>query len=76
MVEGDTIQLEGEPIQRARIIKVDYAQNILTLDSGLKWDAGMGIGLTFHGLSPDIGAFEFGSIQTTLLAPQNLRILN
>jgi len=58
IIEGDIIQLERNP-QTARIIAVDYEENILIVDVSLSWEAGQGVSLDFKGYSPDIGAFEF-----------------
>lgn len=56
-VAGDEIQLEGD-IVTARIVQVDYAGRILTLDRPLNWVEGQGVALAYSGGAPDIGAFE------------------
>lgn len=58
-LSGDTIQLEGQT-ERAVITHVNYETNTLTLNTPLTWYNGQKIGLKYHGLAPDIGAFEFG----------------
>ncbi len=58
--QGDLIQLEGQT-QTARIVSIDYDNNRITVDRPLSWTAGRGVSLPYHGTSPDIGAFEFGS---------------
>ena len=58
IIGGDLIQLEGQTMT-ARITKVDYANNTITLDTLLSWYAGQGIALPYSGIGPDIGANEF-----------------
>lgn len=58
IVAGDTVQLEGQT-QTAKIISVDYDNNILTVDKSLSWYSGQGISLPYSGSNPDIGAYEF-----------------
>ena len=58
-LSGDTIQLEGQS-ERAVITLVNYETNTLTLDTPLTWKNGQNLGLKYHGLAPDIGAFEYG----------------
>ena len=58
-LSGDTIQLEGQT-ERAVITLVHYESNTITLDTPLTWASGQKIGLKYHGLAPDIGAFEYG----------------
>jgi hypothetical protein len=57
-VEGDVIQLQGQT-QTALITRVNYTNNILTLDQPLNWAAAQGVSLQFSGRAPDIGAIEF-----------------
>ncbi len=57
LVQGDLIQLEGQT-QTARITKVDYSNNTLTLDQSLNWYSGQGISFAYKGFAPDIGAYE------------------
>jgi len=59
IVKGDTIQLKGQT-QVAGIVKVDYQNNTLTLDTALSWTSGQGVSLPYSGNSPDIGAYEYG----------------
>lgn len=58
LIEGDRIQLEGQN-DVARIVNVDYENNLLTLDRELKWNKGQGVSLEYAGKSPDMGVFEF-----------------
>ncbi len=58
VVPGDTIQLEGQS-DWAIISSVDYANNILTLDRPLTWEAQQGVSLPYSGPKPDLGAFEY-----------------
>jgi len=56
--QGDLIQLQGHT-QTARIVDIDYDNNILILETPLSWTAGQGVGLTYSGSGPDMGAYEF-----------------
>ncbi len=56
--KGDLIQLEGQTTA-ARITKIDYAKNLLTLDQGLTWTDGQGVSLRYAGAKPDPGVYEF-----------------
>ncbi|MEA3400513.1 MAG: right-handed parallel beta-helix repeat-containing protein [Armatimonadota bacterium] len=57
VIEGDMVRV-GE--QRARVVQADYAAGTLTLDEPLRWTAGSGVSLDYHGKAPDIGAVEMG----------------
>jgi len=57
---GDLVQLAGST-ERARIVKIDYENNILHLDRPLSWTDGQGVHLAYSGQGPDIGAFEYGA---------------
>ncbi len=54
---GDLIQLEGQT-GTARITRVDYAAQQITVDRDLEWRAGQGVSLGFTGTGPDIGVYE------------------
>jgi PKD repeat protein len=56
-VEGDEIQIVGTT-QKARITKVDYGTNTLTVNAALNWTQGQGIALAYVGSAPDAGAHE------------------
>ena len=58
IVEGDLIQLEGDP-QRLKIVKVDYDGNAIQVEGGAAWQAGQGVSQPFNGSGPDIGASEY-----------------
>lgn len=66
-VSGDLVQVEGHA-QPVRIVKVDYQQHLLTLETPIKWAAGAGVSLPWSGKAPDLGAFETG-LKETLLPP-------
>jgi len=53
---GDTLQLEGGGT--AQITSVDYANNVITVNNTLAWNADQGVSLAYGGNAPDIGAFE------------------
>jgi hypothetical protein len=57
---GDLVQFHAQDV-RARILRVDYANNILTLDAPLSWSAGQNLHLAYSGDAPDVGAFEYSS---------------
>jgi hypothetical protein len=46
--------------QRARITKVNYDANTITVGSSLSWTQNIGVSLPYEGPAPDIGAYEFG----------------
>ena len=56
-------------------VAVDYAQNTITVDKALTWQAGQGLSLPYTGPAPDLGAFEFGSGGQPPAPPTNLRIV-
>ncbi|MFC1479682.1 hypothetical protein ACFL6F_03710 [Planctomycetota bacterium] len=53
-VQGDKVQIFGT-LQQARIVKVDYSTDKITLDNSLKWKKGQGLTLSYEGRAPDIG---------------------
>ncbi|HEY3245767.1 MAG TPA: right-handed parallel beta-helix repeat-containing protein [Phycisphaerae bacterium] len=57
LLDGDEIQLQGQT-RTARIMKIDYESNTLTLDRPLSWESGQGVSLAYFGAAPDMGAFE------------------
>jgi len=63
---GDVIQLEGDT-KTARVIDIDYVNNILTLDQLLSWIDGQGVSLAYNGSAPDIGAYEY--VPSNVLIP-------
>ncbi len=56
IIEGDKIQLDNNIV---RIVKVDYKNNILTIDQNISWSKNTGIALPYNGTKPDIGAVEY-----------------
>jgi len=75
IVEGDVIQLEGQSIT-ARIVSIDYDNNVLTVDRSLNWTSGLGVSLSYSGSAPDIGVYEFDSGETPSLPEPILGDLN
>jgi len=74
-VNGDLIQLEGETAT-ARVVNIDYDNNIITVDTPLTWISGQGVTLEYYDLAPDPGPIESGVYHdSTLLPPSNLRIV-
>lgn len=75
IVEGDLIQVGSN--STVRIIKVDYGQNLITVDRNIAWNAGDGVSLPFSGSAPDIGAFEFslGGTNPPPAPPVNVKVV-
>ena len=59
-LKGDMIQLEGDN-RTARVVKIDYQNNMLIVDRDLTWHSGQGVSLEYEGQSLDVGAFEHGN---------------
>jgi parallel beta-helix repeat protein len=57
IVDGDRIQLQGQT-ETARITRVDYITNEISIDRSLSWNSGLGVALEYRGGKPDMGAFE------------------
>ncbi len=74
IIEGDLLQIEGQT-QTARIIGIDYKNNIITVDISLAWSQGKGVSLPYSGSGPDRGAYEFGEGGSPLQPPINFRFL-
>ncbi len=55
--QGDIMQLGSGG--KARITKIDYSTNTLTLNQSLTWVNGHGVSLAYSGGKPDIGAYEY-----------------
>jgi len=75
IVPGDTIQFQGQT-QTARITSVDYTNNRLTVDTPLTWTSGLGVSLSYNGLAPEIGAYEYADSADTTppAAPTGLSV--
>lgn len=57
IVEGDTIQLQGQT-NTAVIIKNDWQKHTLHFTPPLTWTNGQGVSTRYSGSAPDMGAFE------------------
>jgi hypothetical protein len=57
VVDGDLIQLADG--QRARIMDIDYGNDVITVDTVLSWTQGLGLSLAYRDAAPDLGAYEF-----------------
>lgn len=55
---GDTIIIGNN--EHVIVKKVDYENNILTIDRSINWNAGDGVWLPYNGAAPDIGFYESG----------------
>ena len=64
---GDLIQLEGQT-QPARVMAVNYRNNVLALERPLIWTSGQGVALAFNGAAPDLGAYEFSAVPALSIA--------
>jgi hypothetical protein len=58
---GDMIQFQGQT-ESVEVTAINYTTHTLTLNSAMSWNDGDGVALKYSGTSPDIGAFEYGSI--------------
>lgn len=74
IIDGDLIQLEGQT-KRARIAKVDYEKNVLTIDRKLRWSAGQGVTLPYEGSAPDIGAYERPRRKKPVILPDGTEVI-
>jgi hypothetical protein len=70
--QGDLIQLEGTTTA-VRILDIDYANEVLTLQQAVTWTDGQGVNLAFAGDSPDTGAFEYTGNVVRPKPPENLQ---
>jgi hypothetical protein len=74
IIEGDEIRLHGST-QVARITRVDYSSNTISVDRALTWTQNQGVSLVYNGTATDIGAFEFGGASRPE-PPRNLRVVS
>jgi hypothetical protein len=74
-VHGDDIQIVGTS-QKARITKVNYWTNTITVDIPLTWAQNQGIALAYIGSAPDAGAHEYGTTLASFRPPRNQLPLN
>jgi hypothetical protein len=81
LVSGDPVKIGSNPA--VRVLKVDYANNTLTLVQSINWVTGDPVHLgNFDGRGPDAGAYEFSDSQPppppasiTVLAPHGGAVL-
>ncbi len=57
VVEADTIRVGDE---KAAVLKVDYENNMISVDRTISYLKDVSVTLDFVGSAPDIGAYEFG----------------
>jgi len=57
--EGDRLQLDDQT-HTSRIARIDYADNAITVETGMSWTRGQGVSLAYTGSAPDLGAWELG----------------
>jgi hypothetical protein len=72
VAEGDKIRI-GNIV--ATISSIDYSTNKVILKEQIAWQQGASVSLPFAGTKPDIGAFEFADLSSTLLPPVNLKVV-
>ncbi len=53
-----------------RVVKVDYENNVITVDKAVEWKDGDGVALYFVGSKPDVGAFEYSPKGSFLVGTQ------
>ena len=70
---GDTIQLQGTK-QKATVVGIDRAANILTLSVPLAFSDGQGVALAYAGAAPDIGAPVGSTDARRPLAPSGVTV--
>jgi hypothetical protein len=58
--QGDLVVI-GSPDQLARIVKVDYEANEITLDRIVNWQDGAPVSFPWGGQAPDMGVYEHGA---------------
>ena len=58
VAEGDIIKVGGS--SPVKIVKMDYANNTITVDKPVKWKKGSSVSLCYSGRAPDVGAHERG----------------
>lgn len=72
VAEGDKIKV-GNIV--TTITSIDYSTNKVILKEQIAWQQGASVSLPFAGSKPDIGAFEFADLSSTLLPPVNLKVV-
>jgi len=70
LIEGDIIQLEGQTLT-ARIIHINYNNNVITVNKSLNWYSSQGVSLVYNGSAPDIGPYEYQGSTSPLSAEIN-----
>jgi hypothetical protein len=65
IVDGDRVQLEGTA-DAVGVTNVNYTNNMLTVDKSITWQVGQKISLSYYGNSPDLGAYEYGTVQNII----------
>ena len=65
LVPGDPVKIGANPV--ARIVKVDYKNNTLTLTKPVRVKKGDCVNLPFNGSRPDIGAYQYDALPEILV---------
>lgn len=65
IVEGDTIQLEGQTAT-AVVTANDFEAGTLTFTPALTWTNGQGVSLQYSGSAPDFGAYEYSGTSASV----------
>jgi len=77
ITDGDIIRVASQ--KPAKIVRIDYDNNILIIDQSLNWQQGDPVSLNYFGEAPDIGAYEYFESGGDALAPfppQNVKVIN
>lgn len=61
-VSGDTIKIGSNT---ATVTDIDYGANTITINKSISWNNGDGVSYSYSGSAPDIGAYEYISVDTT-----------
>lgn len=58
LITADQIRIGDDTVY---ITNVNYATNVITIDTSISWGSGDAVNLVYYGVAPDIGAFESGA---------------
>jgi hypothetical protein len=74
IVEGDLIKIGSRP--PVQIISIDYSNNLIKINQPIAWQQEEPVSLDYSGSSPDIGAYEFYTVDDALapFPPQNVKV--
>jgi hypothetical protein len=73
IADGDVIRIGSS--DAVRIVSIDYAAGLISLESPRNWSAGDGVSHAYSGNAPDIGAREFTGASSGPVGPSVPRLL-